>query len=160
MTERTFIAVIGGGQCSDEEYRLARAVGEELAVRGAVVICGGLGGVMEAVCRGARDKGGLTIGILPRDSRRDANPYVEVPIVTGMGSARNLAVVKSAQAVIAIGGQYGTLSEIAHARQAGLPVIGLKTWTVCKDGVRDDSIVVADSPRDAVAKALTRAVEP
>ena len=110
-----FIAVIGGSQCSAQEAQLAEEAGQELARRGAVLVCGGLGGVMEAACRGASSEGGITIGILPGDNRQAANPYVQIPIVTGMGYARNVAVVKSAQAAIAIGGSYGTLSEIAHA---------------------------------------------
>ncbi|HCP60542.1 MAG TPA: TIGR00725 family protein, partial [Dehalococcoidia bacterium] len=91
-----FVAVIGGGQCSREEARLAEEVGRELAKQGAILVCGGLGGVMEATCKGASSEGGMTIGILPGDSRRPANRYVQIPIVTGMGYARNLAVVKSA----------------------------------------------------------------
>src|SRR4030042_7032865 len=114
MTE-IFIAVIGASHCSAEEAANAESVGRELAKRGVGVICGGLGGVMEAVCRGAAAEGGLTIGILPGDSPRDANPYVKIPIVTGLGYARNSIVVKSPQAVIAVGGSYGTLSEIAFA---------------------------------------------
>ncbi len=122
MKKKKFIAVIGGGQCTREEARLAEEVGRELARRGAVLVCGGLGGVMEAACRGADQEGGVTIGILPGDRRQSANPYVQIPIVTGMGHARNVAVVKSAQAVIAIAGSYGTLSEIGHALQSGIPV--------------------------------------
>ena len=125
--KKKIIAVIGGSQPSAEEARLAEEVGRELARQGATLVCGGLGGVMEAACRGASSVGGVTIGILPGDSPEAANPYVQIPIVTGMGYARNISVVKSAQAVIAVGGSYGTLSEIAHARQGGIPVIGLNT---------------------------------
>ncbi len=152
--KKRFIAVIGGNQASQEEARLAEEVGCELAKRGAILVCGGLGGVMEAACKGASLEGGVTIGILPGESRRAANPYVQVPIVTGIGYARNLAVVKSAQAVIAIGGNYGTLSEIAHALQSGIPVIGLNTWSLSRNGQPDDSIVLAQSPAEAVDKAL------
>ncbi len=152
--ERQLIAVIGGGQCSAEEAVAAEAVGRELARHGAVLVCGGLGGVMEAACRGAVAEGGLTIGILPGDDRREANPHVQIPVVTGLGTARNVAVVKSARAVIAIGGGYGTLSEIAHARQHGVPVIGLNTWTLSRDGQPDESITTAHSPEEAASLAL------
>jgi hypothetical protein len=154
MKERRFIAVIGGGQCSAAEAQLAEAVGRELAKRGAVVVCGGLTGVMEAVCKGARAEGGITVGILPGDSAAEANPYVQIPVVTGMGYARNSIVVKSAQAVIAIDGSYGTLSEIAYALQYGIPVIGLNTWVISLNGQEDSSIIIARDPQDAVEKAL------
>ncbi len=148
------IAIIGGGQCSPETAKLAEDVGRELAKRGAVLVCGGLGGVMEAACRGASAEGGMTIGILPGESRRSANPYVQIPIVTGMGHARNVAVVKSAQAVIAIDGSYGTLSEIGHALQNGIPVIGLGTWSLSRNGQPDEAIIVAKNPAEAVEIAL------
>ena len=117
MSEKTkkFIAVIGAEHPSQEEARLAEEVGRELARRGAILICGGLGGVMEAACKGASSEGGVTIGILPGDNPKTANPYVQIPIVTGIGYARNIIVVRTARAVIAIDGSYGTLSEIAHA---------------------------------------------
>ena len=137
---------------------MAEKVGCELAKRGATVICGGLGGVMEAVCKGASAESGLTIGILPSDSRHTANPYVKIPIVTGIGYARNIIVVKSAQAVIAVGGSYGTLSEIAHALNSGIPVIGLNTWSMSRGNQQDVSIVRAKDPEDAVNKALNLAI--
>ncbi len=148
------IAVIGGAEPSPEEARLAEEVGRELGKRGATLVCGGLGGVMEAACRGASSEGGVTIGILPGESRRSANPYVQIPIATGMGYARNIVVVKSAQAAIAIGGSYGTLSEIAHALQNGIPVIGLNTWSLSRNGRQDKSIIPAENPVEAVNKAL------
>ena len=148
------IAVIGGSEPSPEEARLAEEVGRELARQGITLVCGGLGGVMEAACRGASSEGGVTIGILPGDSARSANPYVQIPIVTGMGYARNISVVKSAQAVIAIGGSYGTLSEIAHARQSGIPVIGLNTWAISRNGKTDNSIFPAQNATEAVNKAI------
>ncbi len=154
MINKRFIAVIGGGQPSPQEAKLAEAVGRELAMRGAILVCGGLGGVMEAACRGAQSEGGVTIGILPGESRQAANPYVQIPIVTGIGHARNLAVVKSAQAVIAIGGSYGTLSEIGHALRSGIPVIGLNTWSLSRNGQQDNSIILAQNPTEAVNKAL------
>jgi hypothetical protein len=154
---KRFIAVIGGNQCSKEEAKLAEGVGRELARRGAILVCGGLGGVMEAACKGASLEGGLTIGILPGENPQAANPYVQIPIVTGIGYARNVAVVKSAQAVIAIGGNYGTLSEIAHALQSDIPVIGLNTWSLSRNGEPDESIIRAESPAEAVNKALSLA---
>jgi len=149
------IAVIGGSECSPQEAELAEAVGRELAKRGAILVCGGLGGVMEAACKGASSKGGVTIGILPGDDYRAANPYVQIPIVTGVGYARNIAVVKSAQAVIAIGGGYGTLSEISHALQGNIPVIGLNTWALSRNGQMVNAIIPAQNPTEAVDKALT-----
>lgn len=153
------IAVIGAGQPSPEEYTLAEEVGRQLAREGAMLVCGGLSGIMEAACRGASLEGGTTIGILPGDNARTANPYVQIPIVTGMGYARNVIVVRSAQAVIAVGGVYGTLSEIAHALQNNIPVIGLNTWSLSKNGKQDDAIIPAHSPVDAVNKALELAGE-
>ncbi len=158
ITNNKFIAVIGGKRCSSQEARLAEEVGRELAKRGAAVVCGGMGGVMEAVCRGAQSEGGITIGILPSENRQVANPYVQIPIVTGMGYARNVAVVKSAQAVIAISGSYGTLTEIAHALQSGIPVIGLNTWSLSRNGQPDSSIIPAKNPVEAVDIALSLAI--
>ncbi len=149
-----FIAVIGGGDCSPQAAGLAEEVGREIARHGAILVCGGLGGVMAAACKGASGEGGLTIGVLPGDKRRAANPYVQIPIVTGIGYARNVAVVKSAQAVIAIDGSYGTLSEIAHALQSEIPVIGLNTWSLSINGRKDNTIVPAADPEDAVNKAM------
>ncbi len=145
MINKRFIAVIGGGQPSPQEAQLAEEVGRELARQGASLVCGGLGGVMEAACKGASSGGGVTIGILPGDNRRAANHYVQIPIVTGIGYARNVAVVKSAQAVIAIGGSYGTLSEIGHALQSGIPVIGLNTWSLSRNSQQDNSIILAQN---------------
>jgi uncharacterized protein (TIGR00725 family) len=153
------IAVIGAGEATTEEAAAAEEVGRELARRGSILVCGGLGGVMEAASRGAKAEGGLTVGILPGDSARMANPHIQIPIVTGMGYARNAIVVKSAQAVIAVGGSWGTLSEIAHARQSGIPVVGLNTWTLSRNEQMDDSIVPASNPSEAVEKALSLIVD-
>jgi uncharacterized protein (TIGR00725 family) len=149
-----FIGVIGGSEVSPPVARLAEEVGREIARRGAALVCGGLTGVMEAACKGANEAGGLTIGILPGDNRRAANPYVKIPIVTGLGYARNVAVVKSSQAVIAIDGRYGTLTEIGHALQSGIPVIGLGTWEIVRDGKVDKNIIIAENPQEAVDKAM------
>ncbi|MES0278722.1 MAG: TIGR00725 family protein [Dehalococcoidales bacterium] len=152
--EKTFVAVIGGSQASARELTLAEEVGRLLADREAVLVCGGLGGIMEAACRGARTGGGITVGILPGEKREAANPYVQIPVVTGIGYARNVAVVRSAQAVIAVGGSYGTLSEIAHARQGGIPVIGLNTWSLSRNSQEDKSIVLAATAAEAVDTAF------
>ncbi len=152
--KKRFIAVIGGSDCTPEEARLAEEVGRELARKDAILVCGGLGGVMEAACKGASAGGGLTIGILPGGSRQTANPYVQIPVVTNLGEARNVIVVKSAEAVIAIGGGYGTLSEIGHALRNGIPVVGLNTWSLSRNDRPDNSIVLAKNPVDAVNKAL------
>lgn len=149
------VAVIGDGLCSAETARLAEEVGRHLAVNEAMVICGGLGGVMEAACRGAKSAGGLTIGVLPGRSYCDANPYVDIPIVTGMGEARNVVVVSSARSVIAVSGGFGTLSEIAHALKLGIPVVGLGTWQLTKNGWDEPrGITTATGPADAVQQAL------
>jgi len=154
VNNKKFIAVIGGGDCSPQESGIAEEVGRELARQGAILVCGGLGGVMAAACKGASSEGGLTIGILPGGNRQAANPHVQIPIVTSLGEARNVIVIKSAQAVIAIDGSYGTLSEIGHALQNGIPVIGLNTWSLSRGGQPDNSIILAQNPADAVSKAL------
>ncbi len=148
------IAVIGNSSCSPEEAGLAEAVGEQLAQRGATIICGGLSGVMEAVCRGAKSKGGVTVGVLPGEDASMANSWVDIPIVTGVGYARNMAVVKSAQAVIAIGGGYGTLSEIAYALKSNIAVIGLNTWSLALDDQVLDAVIRVSNPTEAVDKAV------
>lgn len=142
------MAVVGPGDASTEQETLAEEVGRLLARRGAVVVCGGLGGVMEAACRGARDEGGTTVGILPGFDRGAANPHVSVAVATGLGEARNALVVRAADALIAVGGAYGTLSEIALALKAGKPVVGLGTWEI-------DGVVRAGGPEAAVDTALT-----
>jgi len=155
MDKKKFIAVIGSGDCSAQEARLAEEVGKEIARHGAILVCGGLGGVMAAACKGATLAGGLTIGILPGDSRRSANPYVQIPIVTNLGEARNVIVVKTARAVIAIGGGYGTLSEIGHALKNNIPVVGLNTWQLFRDGIPEAAIIMAKDSADAVHKAIS-----
>jgi len=122
---RLLIAVVGGSTCTSEEAEWAAALGRLVAERGAVLLCGGLGGVMAAAARGAKQAGGLTVGILPGSDSEDANPHVDVPLATGMGEMRNALIVRAAHAVIAIGGGWGTLSEIALAQRIGTPVVGL-----------------------------------
>lgn len=153
------ISVIGGSQPSPEAEDLAEQVGRELAKRSATVVCGGLSGVMEAVCRGAKAAGGTTIGILPDRDPDRANQWVTIPICTGMGYARNVIVVYTGRAVIAVDGAYGTLSEIGHALGVGIPVVGLDTWTFSRNGYVDDRIIIARDPVDAVEKALQAANE-
>ncbi|MDD5605279.1 MAG: TIGR00725 family protein [Dehalococcoidales bacterium] len=154
MSSKKTISVIGGSRASEEDLRLAEETGREIASKGVVLICGGLGGVMEAACRGARQAGGLTVGILPGDKRSSANSFVDIPVVTGMGYGRNVIVARSAQAVIAIGGSYGTLSEISYALQSGVPVIGLNTWEFSRGGKPDKAIIRASSAAEAVALAM------
>jgi len=149
------IAVIGAGSCSQEIYRMAEEVGKLIAMNGAVLLTGGLGGVMEAASKGTQEEGGITVGILPGLSKDEANRYVDIPIATGLSHARNAIIARSADALIAIAGEYGTLSEIAHARQAGLPVIGLNTWSLSRSGEGDSSIIPARSPEEAVNMALS-----
>ena len=155
------ISVIGSSNPATAEHvELAEAVGRELAKRGVKVVCGGLTGIMEAVCRGAKSAGGVTIGILPGRAPADANKYVDIPIVTGMGYSRNVIVVNTGRAVISVGGAFGTLSEIGHALGDGIPVVGLRTWELSRNGDGqpiDGAIILASDPVDAVEKALAAA---
>lgn len=121
------IGVIGAGQCESSIYQLAVEVGEEIAKRGAILVCGGLGGVMEAAARGASMAGGLTVGILPGPSRNSANQYIKIPVATDMGQARNVIIAHTADGLVAVSGGAGTLSEIGHGLKVGKPVVGLKT---------------------------------
>jgi uncharacterized protein (TIGR00725 family) len=136
------IAVIGGGVCSPEVGETAERLGRLLAEKGHILICGGLGGVMEAVCRGAREAGGVTLGILP-GGKRDANSYVSIAVATGMGHARNVIIIKSCDAVIALPGEHGTLSEIALALKMNRPVISLGSWDIA-------GTVKANDPEEAL----------
>lgn len=140
------VAVFGAALCDNDVYELARAVGSEIARRNAALICGGLGGVMEASARGAREAGGLTIGVLPGPDRKHANPYIQIPIITNMGHARNIILAHTCEGGISVAGSLGTLSEIAITLKLGKPVVELKSWRV------DPGIISAESPRDAVAK--------
>ncbi len=153
------IAVIGGGDPPPRAMELAEEVGRELASRGAMVVCGGMRGVMEAVCRGAKAAGGTTIGILPGNEPVTANDFIDIPIMTGMGYARNVIVVKTGRAAIAIDGAYGTLSEIGHALGDGIPVIGLETWQLPHRSDLPLNLVHADTPKDAAEKAIALAHE-
>ena len=130
MSRTPYVAVVGPGEASPAELHTAEEVGAGLAAAGAVVVTGGLGGVMEAACRGARSRRGRTLGILPGDDRDAANGWVEIAVATGLGELRNGLVVRAADAVVAIGGGHGTLSEVALALKLGRPVVGLGTWEV------------------------------
>ncbi|MBC7326833.1 TIGR00725 family protein [bacterium] len=151
---RKFIGVIGASEPPEELLPIAERVGEEIARRGGILLCGGMGGIMEWACKGAKKQGGLTIGILPTMTRESANPYVDIPIVTGIGYARNLIVVLSSQAVIAIGGAYGTLNEISYALNFGIPVVGIRTWRLQSEFATTDSITYVDDPELAVKLAM------
>jgi uncharacterized protein (TIGR00725 family) len=153
------IAVIGSGADDAALGRLAEEVGRRIAEAGARTVCGGMSGVMEAASRGAAGAGGEVIGIVPTESPGDANAYVTHPVATGIGHARNLAVVASADAVVAVGGEWGTLSEIAFARRLGRAVIALESWSVRgRDSLSGaPGIVVAESPETAVRAALRAA---
>ncbi len=151
------IAVIGESNARPHIAELAEQVGRELAQRMVTLVCGGTGGVMEAACRGAKSAGGTTIGILPGSDPFEYNDYIDIPILTGMGYARNVIVVKTGMAVIAVGGAYGTLSEIGHAQAEDIPVIGLETWELSRSGNADSAIIIASDPTDAVNKAIRAA---
>lgn len=146
-----YVAVVGTGDAVDGDghWTAAEAVGRLLAEAGAVVVCGGLGGVMAAACRGAAGVGGTAVGLLPALDRADANPWVTVALPTGLGEARNALVVRAADAVVAVGGGYGTLSEIALALRTGVPVVGLDTWAI-------EGVEAVASPADAVAAVSRR----
>jgi uncharacterized protein (TIGR00725 family) len=142
-----YVAVVGPGNAQAAHESAAEEVGRLIAERRAILVCGGLGGVMEAACRGARAAEGVTVGLLAGTEREDANAYVSVALPTGLGQARNAVVVRSADSVVAIGGGYGTLSEIALALRRGKPVIGLDTWDI-------EGVQVADGPEAAVRAAF------
>lgn len=141
--------MVGAGAASDAQLADAEEVGRLLAEAGAVVVTGGRGGVMEAASKGAREAGGLTVGILPGADRREANPHVAVAVATGMGEARNALVVRAVDGVVAVGGEWGTLSEIAFARKTGKPVAGIRSWDL-------DGVEAFDSASEAVAAVLRR----
>jgi len=146
---KKFIAVIGGGECSPQQAVLAEEVGREIARHGAVLVCGGLGGVMEAACRGCKEAGGLTLGITPGREKDEANGFVDIAIPTGMGYSRNALVAGAADIVVALPGEYGTLSEIGFALNAKKPVYGFDTWDI--KGVR--KLKSYEELRDVLRKA-------
>lgn len=153
------IGVIGGENPQENILKLAYETGKEIARNNGTLICGGLSGIMEYACKGAKEEMGLTIGILPGISEADSNPYIDIPIVTGIGYARNMIVVLSSDALIAIDGSYGTLSEIAYGLQFKKPIIGLSTWNFQYELEKDIPIIRTDSPKKAVKKAISLAIK-
>lgn len=144
---KPIIAVIGGRKSDKSLLKEAEEVGRLIARKGLTLVCGGLRGVMEAASRGAKSEGGLTVGILPQNDSKEANPFIDIPIVTGLGIGRNVIIARTADALIAVGGEYGTLSEIAFALQLGKPVVGIKTWDI-------KGVINAENAEEAVNKVL------
>ncbi len=148
MSDGPYVSVVGSGTASGELYEQAREIGRLVAERGGTLICGGRSGVMEAAARGATEAGGTAIGILPDEDRRRANEYLAYSIATGTGHARNLAVVCSGDVVVAVGGEYGTLSEIGLARKVGRPVVSLASWDL------GEHVILTSSPEEAASAAF------
>ena len=144
---RKIIAVIGGSEANKATLKVAEEVGRQIALRKAVLVCGGLGGVMEAAARGAKEEGGITVGIVPHKHTGDANPFIEIPVATGFGEGRNVIIARTADALIAVGGEYGTLSEIAFGLKMRKPVIGIGSWEI-------KGVIKAASAEEAVGKAF------
>ena len=148
----TIIGVIGAGSATPEMLRMAEEVGRLIGRQGHILVCGGLGGVMEAAARGAKLAGGTTVGILPEADRSTANQFIDIPVATGFGEGRNVIIVRTADILIAIGGEYGTLSEIAFALKMQKPVIGLGSWKI-------PGVIGAETPQDAVVLAARLAIQ-
>jgi len=149
-----YIGVIGERICDETTRPVAEKVGRLLAESGAILVCGGMGGVMEAASRGAMLAKGVTLGILPGFSREEGNPYLGFSVITGMGEGRNIILVRSCDTIIAIGGSYGTLSEIALAHKLNIPVVGIDTWSLKRKGQIDNKIIEASDENEAVTTAL------
>ncbi len=156
MPEVKYISVIGAGRCDEATARLAQETGRLIAGAGAVLVCGGMGGVMEAACRGAKSAGGTTVGILPSLDASGGNSWLDLRILSGIGHARNLAVAATGDTVIAIGGEFGTLSEIGLALKCGRTVIILAGWEISRDGEIPVGLLPASTPEEAVRLALKR----
>jgi hypothetical protein len=150
---KKIIAVIGGRRTEKTLLKEAEEVGRLIARRGATLVCGGLGGVMEAASRGAKSEGGITVGILPQNDSDNANRYIDIPIATGLGIGRNVIIARTADALIAVGGAYGTLSEIAFALQMGKPVAGIKTWDI-------KGVMSVENAAEAVERVFERLQSP
>ncbi|HAK60224.1 MAG TPA: TIGR00725 family protein [Nitrospiraceae bacterium] len=144
---KKMIAVIGAGSADGSIMKIAEEVGRLIAKGGAVMVCGGLGGVMEAAARGAQSAGGLTVGILPQARKQDANPHIDIAIPTGFGEGRNVVIARTADVLIAVAGEYGTLSEIAFGLRMGKPVIGIGTWDI-------KGVIKAETAEKAVRRAF------
>jgi len=151
---KTHIGLLGPNTTTDEENQLGREIGRHIAEAGAILFCGGLGGMMRAAAEGAKTAGGQTVGILPGSDRSDANEFIDIPIPTDLGAYRNALLVRSCDAVVAAHGAFGTLSEIAFALRLNIPVVGINTWEVCRDGIPDPGIHVVQTAEEAVALAL------
>ncbi len=147
MKSKPVIAVIGGRKVEKRLLHEAQEVGRLIANHDAILVSGGLGGVMEAASKGAKAEGGITLGILPHEHKREMNEYIDVPVTTGLGIGRNVIIARTADALIAVGGEYGTLSEIAFALQMKKPVVGIKTWDI-------KGIIPAENAQDAVKKVF------
>jgi uncharacterized protein (TIGR00725 family) len=152
-----YVGVAGASRADRELVELAEVLGRRLAEAGAVVVSGGGGGVMTGVCKGVAAAGGTSVGILPGDSRADGNPYLGVALPTGLGEGRNVLLVRASDALVAVGGGFGTLSEIALALRTGVPVVGLRTWSIGLAGRRVDAFPVTDDPEEAAHMALAAA---
>ncbi len=146
--KKIHVGVIGAGTCSKRICDTASEVGKNIAKAGAVLVCGGLSGVMEGAAKGAKENGGVTIGIIPGESKEEANPYIDHTIVTGFGEGRNLIVIRSSDVIIALPGKYGTLSELSFCLKLGKPVVSLGTWDI------SEKIIKAKDPKEAVKLAL------
>lgn len=146
------IGVIGGRKAKKHLLKEAEEVGRLIGSKGFLMLCGGLGGIMEAAARGSKEAGGTTIGILPQDKKEHANPYIDIPIATGLGIGRNIIIARTSDALIAVSGEYGTLSEIAFALQLGKPVIGIDTWDI-------KGVIKADNAEDAILKVIEKVNE-
>lgn len=144
--KKSIIGVIGGHKCGVKVEQIAHNLGKNIAKMGAILVCGGLGGVMQAVCKGAKEANGLTVGILPSEDKNSANPYVDIPLATGLGDTRNTLVTGCADVIIAFAGGYGTLSEIGFALNAQKPVIGIGTWDI-------PGVIKAKDVQEAIEKA-------
>ena len=151
---KTHIGILGPQSVTEEQKQLGREVGRCVAEAGAVLFCGGLGGMMQAAAEGAKSVGGMTVGILPGQDKTAANEFIDIAIPTDLGAYRNALLVRSCDAVIAVHGAYGTLSEIAFALRLGIPVVGLHTWSVSRDDETDTGIYVAKTAEEAVDSAL------
>lgn len=149
-----YVAVIGASDATEWERATADEVGRRLARAGAVLVCGGLGGVMDAAAGGAAAEGGTSVGILPGEDRSGASPHLTAVVTTGFGEGRNVLVARSADAVIAVGGEFGTLSEVALALKMGTRVVGLGTWDLRRDDMEADPLMRAETPEEAVRLAL------
>jgi uncharacterized protein (TIGR00725 family) len=158
--QATYVAVIGASDATEWERTTAEEVGHRLARAGVVLVCGGLGGVMDAAASGAAADGGTSVGILPGTDRSGASRHLTVVVTTGFGEGRNVLVARSADAVIAVGGEFGTLSEVALALKMGIPVIGLSTWDLRRDDMEADPVMRAETAEEAVRLALGGAAGP